>query len=117
MPLPTGFSVPAPKLAAPPVATPPVPVPPVAEAVEKPSLSAKDLALYVGVPVATLCVAGGLYYYYTKSDDDAKDTTDGGEGAPVAVVAPMESDKRKQETVEEDTRVNLFQIHLIFLYY
>eukprot|EP00111_Clytia_hemisphaerica_P011292 TCONS_00033062-protein len=107
MPLPTGFSVPAPKLAAPPVATPPVPVPPVAEAVEKPSLSAKDLALYVGVPVATLCVAGGLYYYYTKSDDDAKDATDGGEGAPVAVVAPMESDKGKQETVEEDTRTPL----------
>ena len=66
MPLSSGFSVPAPKFVAPPA---PVAIN-VGESVEKPNLSAKDLALYVGVPVATLCVAGGLYYYYSKSSKD-----------------------------------------------
>lgn len=34
---------------------------------ERSGLSVKELALYVGVPVATVCVAGGLYYYFSKS--------------------------------------------------
>lgn len=63
---------------------------------EKPTgLSAKDLALYIGVPVATLCVAGGLYYYYTKKSDlkegILKPTESGDGKTPVAVVAPQVS--------------------------
>ena len=34
---------------------------------EKSSLTPKEVALYVGIPIASLCIAGGLYYYYCKS--------------------------------------------------
>ena len=38
-------------------------------------LSAKDLALYIGVPVATVCLAGGLYYLL-KSDSSSSEAPD-----------------------------------------
>lgn len=79
---------------------------------EKPTgLSAKDLALYIGVPVATLCVAGGLYYYYTKNSDPKEgilkptESVDG--KTPVAVVAPQVS--------REEIQVKL-KVALIFLF-
>jgi len=91
MPLPNNFTIPAPNIPAP--STNHL----VTATVEKPTLSNKELALYVGVPVVTLCVAGGLYYYYSKSSDDGKNTDD---GAPVAVVAPL-----AKEDAERDTQV------------
>lgn len=60
---------------------------------EKPTgLSAKELALYVGVPVATICVAGGIYYYYSKksSGDTKKDKqTDNKTGTHLADMPPV----------------------------
>ncbi|XP_057302474.1 mitochondrial import receptor subunit TOM70-like [Hydractinia symbiolongicarpus] len=59
---------------------------------EKTGLSTKELAIYIGVPVATLCVAGGLYYYYTKKTSTSETQTKsvkGTDGAPVAVVTPQ----------------------------
>lgn len=67
----------------------------VSKTVKPAGLSAKDLALYIGVPVGTLCVAGGLYYYYTKKSDPKEgilkltESVDG--KTPVAVVAPQVS--------------------------
>ena len=53
---------------------------------EKPNITAKELALYIGVPVATLCVAGGIYYYYSKKTSPGKDESD---GTSVAVSTPQ----------------------------
>ena len=101
MPLPDGFTIPTPNIPAPPANPIVIPQPPVTETVEKPALSNKELALLVGVPVVTLCVAGGLYYYYSQSsDDDGKETEV--DGAPVAVVTPLEN---STENTQEDTRV------------
>lgn len=73
-------------------------------------LSAKDLALYIGVPVATLCVAGGLYYYYTKKSDLKEGVlkpTESGDGkTPVAVVAPQVS----REEIQVKLKVALIRL-------
>ena len=116
MPLSSGFSVPTPTFSSKPLiaATPPVPsisVP--TESVDKPSLSAKELALYVGVPVATLCVAGGLYYYYSKSKGGDKSGEEAGEETPVAVVAPMENEKTHSTNSEKSVEVEVTKVNQI----
>lgn len=120
MPLSSGFSVPTPTFPTKPQITTPqppiVPVPSVpTESVEKPSLSAKDLALYVGVPVATLCVAGGLYYYYTKSKSGDGSNGEGDEETPVAVVAPME--KENALSVDSEKSVEVTKVQNEFCFY
>lgn len=115
MPLSSGFSVPTPTFPTKPPITAPqpsvVPLPSVpTESVDKPSISAKDLALYVGVPVATLCVAGGLYYYYTKSKSGDESKGDGDEDTPVAVVAPMEKENGLSADSEKSVEVTKVQL-------
>lgn len=110
MPLSSGFSVPTPTFPTKPPITPlqpsAVPLPSVqTESVEKPSLSAKELALYVGVPVATLCVAGGLYYYYTKSKGGDESKEDGDKETPAEVSTPLEKQNNRSEKSVEVTKV------------
>jgi len=58
--------------------------------VDKTGLTAKELALFIGVPVATICVAGGLYYYFNKkTDESTSEATVQKNNAPVAIVSPQ----------------------------
>lgn len=57
----------------------------------KPGVTGKDLALYIGVPIACACVAGGAYYLYTKSGQQ-----DENDGAAKTVV----EDVIKEDKVE-----------------
>lgn len=65
-------------------------------------LTAKDLALYVGVPIATICVAGGIYYYYTKKTGDEEASTEETSETKNSVAI---KETKKVETTEEESHM------------
>ncbi len=64
---------------------------------EETGLSQWELALYVGVPVAALCLAGFAYYYMSRNkDNDEKEEKD-----PEAVPEGNESEKKEEAPKEK----------------
>ncbi|XP_065055601.1 mitochondrial import receptor subunit TOM70-like [Rhopilema esculentum] len=64
-------------------------------------LTKKELALYIGVPVTALCVAGLAYYYLTKGSSAIEETTDETETSKQDATTKADSDEAAAEKTPE----------------
>ena len=62
-------------------------------------LTKKELALYIGVPVTAVCVAGLAYYYLTKGSSAIEETTDETEPLKQDATTKADSDEAAAEKV------------------
>ena len=67
------------------------------------SWTAKDIALYVGAPVAAVCVVGGVaYYLYSRSDEHDQNDP---EKSPAKDLDAVDGAKSSEQRSEKEEKV------------
>lgn len=71
------------------------------------SLTSKEIALYVGIPIASLCIAGGIYYYYTKKSVKLEQFPDN-QNASEYILVPNENESSTEIAASEKSKGNKY---------